>query len=445
MVNYYLDVRSRIVGICLIAWVASGCDSTQVMPESTMGYESVNPKLNVRQAAAADLSQTGTLVNGGFDNPIGIQPGWEACVDDNALAPNSFGGIDVGPQECILQIVDIDPGTTNTLSCLASASNPELWSGLGVSFYDTNGEFISESDAVRVTTESLRSRGPTTRMPTTGLAPANTDKAIVWFYTESGGRIDNCEFNSSPGGLQNDPQRYRKTLEVTTRDGNGRYIERRIPRGGFGYNGRHSLNSYPTITSDSSIIDGFELADERRWGLHLGLAEGYLHVVTTIQKGNGIVNVPRLLPELPLDSPDLIWNDDSFEIYINAGNETSSGYDENDYLSIHRFTERQGVPLFYTGDNSQLTLSAGSGICERELNNATSCEVRFRLDELGISGQDVAEIGFDVHVNFDDDGGERDAKYSWCSGDTVEAWRDMSVIDCSLRIINDCETNCEGF
>ena len=68
-----------------------------------------------------------------------------------------------------------------------------------------------------------------------------------------------------------------------------------------------------------------------------------------------------------------------------------------------------------------------------------------RLEELGIAGQDVAEIGFDIHMNFDDDGGDRDAKYSWCSADTVSAWRDMSVVNCSLRIVNDCERNCSGF
>ncbi len=88
-----------------------------------------------------------------------------------------------------------------------------------------------------------------------------------------------------------------------------------------------------------------------------------------------------------------------------------------------------------TGINSRLDLT-NDAICNVEGGtNKITCEVRFSLVELGIKGQPVSEIGFDVHVNADDDGGVRDAKYSWCGLNTIEAWRDMSVVDCSLTIM----------
>jgi len=88
-----------------------------------------------------------------------------------------------------------------------------------------------------------------------------------------------------------------------------------------------------------------------------------------------------------------------------------------------------------TGMNSRLDLTNEYRCASDIQGYATTCDVRVSLEELGIKGMPVAEIGFDVHINVDDDGGDREAKYSWCSGETLTAWEDMSVVDCSLRII----------
>ena len=273
--------------------------------------------------------------------------------------------------------------------------------------------------------------------------------------------IDDTD-EGSDDGLQN----YSKTVDVSTYFNVGRYG---IPGiGGFDFNGYNSGQSYstnltsifsPDYVEDTFLIDGTDefvsnppIIDQywRRWDVVLGIAEGYLHVVTTINKSNEDVNVTpaSVLPPQILDSPDEIWNDDSFEIYFNVGNESTPGYDENDFVRVYRFptgSESSTSPIAtYTGINSQLNLTDEIK-CELEEYGARSCEVRFSLEELGIAGRDEAEIGFDIHMNFDDDGGEREAKYSWCSADTVSAWTDMSVVNCSLRIVNDCERFCDGF
>ena len=266
-------------------------------------------------------------------------------------------------------------------------------------------------------------------------------------------------FGTGDDNLRN----YLKTLDVTTFNNFGGYGG--FGQQGFGFNGINSQQFYPVRINnddneDAFLIDGAErttvsslpLRDEywRKWEVQMGLANGYLHIVTTIYKSNfGINTIPvSWFPPLLLDSPTEIWHDESMEIYFNVGNESTAGYDDNDFVRIYRFHDHNSSDAdpvsTLTGINSRLNLT-DEAKCGLEEYGAKSCEARFSLEELGIAGRDVAEIGFDIHMNFDDDGGYRDAKYSWCSGDTVSAWRDMSVVQCSLRIINDCETSCDGF
>ena len=189
------------------------------------------------------------------------------------------------------------------------------------------------------------------------------------------------------------------------------------------------------------MVDGFDSNDPRHnLGITLGVTEDYLHVLVSVPKLNTpLDNAQGGDPfELSTDSYPVagdLWNDDSFEIYFNTGNEAGTGYDDNDFVRIYGYDRTIGYePVTVTGVNSQLDLT-NEAICYSDnLGTRISCEVRFSLEELGIKGQPIAEIGFDVHLNADDDGGERDAKYSWCGANTLDAWRDMSVVDCSLRI-----------
>ena len=128
-----------------------------------------------------------------------------------------------------------------------------------------------------------------------------------------------------------------------------------------------------------------------------------------------------------------MWNDDSFEIYFNTGNESTIGYDENDFVRIYGFSNAGSyTPITVSGVNSQLELNETTKTCFPGELIGSVCFLKFSLAELGVAGMDVAEIGFDIHFNFDNDGGEREAKYSWCGEQTIEAWRDMSKLNCSL-------------
>ncbi len=439
--------KRSVAGIAstILIGLLSGCSSSD--DSNILVTGSSNLALEGRQIAKLGDTGTGVLANPDFSEPLGNLPGWSACVDDNAISIETANRrARVGAGECILQLVDIEPGSSNSISCDVSASNPDIWSGMAISFYDVNGGFISESEAARA--DSVNA----TRKTSTGTAPSNANAALVWFYTESGGTIDNCSLVSTPE--ESNRQTYRKTLEVTTAGNIGFYL---VGNGGFGFNGFTAIQYYPARSNDSFLVDGFERQGNdtawRNWNISLGLAEGYLHVAATIYKYNtdfyGIRFFPASeSPPLPLDSPQQIWNDDSMEIYFNIGNESTVGYDDNDFVRIIRFDE----PLFYTPDtltgfNSRLNLS-DEAVCGPEEFGAITCEARFSLTEMGVDlsayGNEV-EIGFDVHMNFDDDGGNREAKYSWCSADTVDVWQDMSVVDCSLKLVQDCEYGCAGF
>lgn len=132
-----------------------------------------------------------------------------------------------------------------------------------------------------------------------------------------------------------------------------------------------------------------------------------------------------------------LWDDDSFEIYFDLGNDTTDGNDSNDFGRVYGFG-KQGAPDIFTGQNSlaQLTNVAQCNIIESGTEQFSTCEVRFDLAEMGLDGPGIRELGFDLHLNVDFDGGVRDRKLSWCSNQTRAAWRDMSVVDCSIFLID---------
>ncbi len=431
----------KIFPVVLISTVFfAGCDSSGEISGLASGQSASNP-LFIQQydrsvSRSPEIPQS--LVNGKFEQPLGSLPGWSACVDDNALsqyfdtsASADTTHVNIPAGECILQAIKVNPGDSHAMSCFLSITDARKWSGMAITYYDISGNFLAESDAALPDTRTFR------RKAVTATAPANTDVALVWFYTDSGGQIADCDFqtvnNTNPAGRE-----YRKTINVERQFG---YNSNFDTVEGFAFNGFSELQNYPVYNSDKSLVDGFESNDPRRFSLlTLGVTEDHLHILVSVRKhytSNGGLGANPY--ELYTDSYPVagdLWNDDSFEIYINAGNEAGSGYDENDFVRIYGYGRTAGYePVTVTGIYSQLDLT-NEVICNVEGGtNLISCEVRYSLDELGIKGKPIAEIGFDMHVNADDDGGNRDAKYSWCGGHTIEAWRDMSVVDCSLKII----------
>lgn len=120
------------------------------------------------------------------------------------------------------------------------------------------------------------------------------------------------------------------------------------------------------------------------------------------------------------------WDDDSVELYIDANNSRGTSYDG---VSDFQFVFRPGVGVVAVGSRSApnttgiqfATVVHDSG----RPNRGYTLEVAIPWQTLGVSPAAASLIGFDVHINDDDDGGARDGKLSW-HAPVDDAWTNPS-------------------
>ncbi|WP_459191298.1 sugar-binding protein [Halosimplex sp. J119] len=114
------------------------------------------------------------------------------------------------------------------------------------------------------------------------------------------------------------------------------------------------------------------------------------------------------------------YDDDSVEVYVDADNSGGNSYDgENDFH------------FSFPRDDGEMTGIFPRGVAAVEWSRAETddgyrIECAFPWSVLGVSPEAGHQLGFDVHVNDDDDGDGRDAKLSWAA-DTDMAWDDPSL------------------
>lgn len=224
-------------------------------------------------------------------------------------------------------------------------------------------------------------------------------------------------------------------------------------------NPRHYQRSYELINSQSDVIvngylntgypewedsyisDGRELFKLEGNNRTDGLAAGNFRIKRHDNNLYLWVVTPGKLPAVSDSYPSngLLWQDDSFEIYFNLGNESTTSYDANDYVKIFSYgsgdLQSDGFtidPVTVPGINSRKQLSHNARCNTLSPYGELECELQFDLTEMGLANRVNAEFGFDIHWNIDEDGGNRESKWSWCSADTLTAWEDMSKVTCSF-------------
>ena len=116
------------------------------------------------------------------------------------------------------------------------------------------------------------------------------------------------------------------------------------------------------------------------------------------------------------------WKDDSVEIYADANNDKASSYGSNDYQ--YRFT--------WTGSSLRIEETKHGAITGVAASRAVTAngyiiEVKLPWSTLGQSSVVAnALLGLDVHINDDDNGGDRDGKKAWFNtADT--SWQNPST------------------
>ena len=114
---------------------------------------------------------------------------------------------------------------------------------------------------------------------------------------------------------------------------------------------------------------------------------------------------------------DEYWLDDCIEVFIDADNSKSDGYGDNDYQ--YYFEWDDAVPGMGEARRGR-TGNVSFAIARTE--TGYRAEIRLPWSTLGTKPSAGAKIGLDVHVNDDDDGGDRDSKLTW-RGKEDNAWQ----------------------
>jgi hypothetical protein len=119
------------------------------------------------------------------------------------------------------------------------------------------------------------------------------------------------------------------------------------------------------------------------------------------------------------------WNDDSVEVYVDGDNSKASSVDTNDHQYTFRWNneELEEPSAIHNGAPSLV------GVEYAVVTTANGYLLEIKLPWMSIKGEQATpgqEIGFDVWINDDDDGGDRDSQISWYSTDG-NGWQDPSV------------------
>ncbi len=119
------------------------------------------------------------------------------------------------------------------------------------------------------------------------------------------------------------------------------------------------------------------------------------------------------------------WNDDSVEFYVDGDNSKGSSVDEND----HQYTAWWNNEVL---EEPSAIHHGAPSLVGVEYAVATTDDgylLEIKLPWMSIMGEPPTPgqlIGFDVWINDDDDGGDRDSQISWYSTDG-NGWQDPSV------------------
>jgi hypothetical protein len=119
------------------------------------------------------------------------------------------------------------------------------------------------------------------------------------------------------------------------------------------------------------------------------------------------------------------WNDDSVEIYVDGDNSKRTSVDTND----HQYTFRWNDEILETPSAIHNGAPSLEGVEYAAATTATGYMLEVKLPWMSIMGKAATPgqlIGFDVWINDDDDGGDRDSQVSWYSTDG-NGWQDPSV------------------
>ena len=183
-----------------------------------------------------------------------------------------------------------------------------------------------------------------------------------------------------------------------------------------------------SYTADAPLIDG--LADEAPWQLATSITKLVIGTVGTratfdvLWDETNLYVAARVIDNTPFNDSDPVFLDDGVELYLDVNN-NGGPYDSTDnqfiigYQDDSLFLARpfNGALRFATS----LTEVAGYSV-----------ELAIPWADLGIRPESGLTLGFDIGINDDRDGGEREGQLMWAGTDrnfaTTEALGDVVLV-----------------
>jgi Carbohydrate family 9 binding domain-like len=112
------------------------------------------------------------------------------------------------------------------------------------------------------------------------------------------------------------------------------------------------------------------------------------------------------------------WNDDSVEVYVDGGNEKAAAYDGNDTQFVFSVNKKSFASTKERLDGVDQKFVLG--------DKGYTAEIKIPWANVGVTGVAAGKkIGFEVELNDDDDGVDRDGKLAW-NADKDQCWTDPS-------------------
>jgi hypothetical protein len=109
------------------------------------------------------------------------------------------------------------------------------------------------------------------------------------------------------------------------------------------------------------------------------------------------------------------WEDDAIEVYIDLGNDKSGSYGGNDYQYVFSWTNN--VAPNTATSIAETKHSATAGVVSKQTTSGTGYIMEIQIPWSAMGGASMpapgTNMGFDVSINDDDDGGTRDNQLSW--------------------------------
>lgn len=130
----------------------------------------------------------------------------------------------------------------------------------------------------------------------------------------------------------------------------------------------------------------------------------------------------NIVDEEKINESAEVYNDDGLEIFIDINNDKATSYGANDVQ--YTFGWNDGVLI---ASNPSGRATTGINYSMVESTNGYTFEARIPWTTLKGSPVVGQKVGFDLHINDDDDGGERDAKLAWTST-SDDTWQDPSLL-----------------